>query len=313
MLATYPAAETPGALHPAAVWIDLLDPTDAEARLVAETTGLPVPTRAELSEIESSSRLQHRHGIYRLSLPTASPGHVPSPLGFVLSRERLITVRFSKLAALESYARDSQPDSGDDSMEIFLSLLEAVVDRLADTMERQSDVLEHNSRRIFRNQQEAQQRPARADREMRAVLREIGSAGDVISRARETLLGVGRIGQFVAGTAGDWIAAAQRPRFDTLRADIASLVDYDANLTEKVQFLLDATLGFINIEQNNIIKVLTVVSIVGIPPTFVASLYGMNFKDIPELTWSHGYLYAWCVMIASAVVPVIWFRLRGWL
>jgi len=98
-----------------------------------------------------------------------------------------------------------------------------------------------------------------------------------------------------------------------LRADLASLSDYDARLSDKVQFLLDATLGFINIEQNNIIKVLTIVSIVGIPPTFIASLYGMNFKDIPELTWSFGYWYALTLMAVTAVAPIVWFRIKGWL
>jgi magnesium transporter len=315
MLAAYPKQTgTKEALHPRAVWIDLLNPTDDEERLVTETTGLKLPTRGELSEIESSSRLQRHGAVFTLSIPTTATTQQPSPVGFVLSRDHLVTIRFTALPAFEACAsaiEKEQPEAG--SLEIFLSLLETTVDRLADVLEREASVLEGASRRIFRNQHDAVHRPARADRELRALLREIGSAGDLISRVRETLMGVGRIGQFVAAGATDWMSGAQRPRFDTLQADIRSLVDFHQNLSDKVQFLLDATLGFINIEQNNIIKVLTIVSIVGIPPTFVASLYGMNFKDIPELTWSFGYWYALALMLVSAIAPLVWFRLSGWL
>jgi len=315
MLAAYPKqTQTQEELHPAAVWIDLLNPTEDEERLVAAATGLHVPTRAELSEIETSSRLQRRSGAFILSLPTAPAGQPPSPVGFVLSREHLLTVRFTPLPAFETYAGTITQDAPTvGSLEIFLGLQEAITDRMADLLEREAGILETASRRIFRPAPGSAGRPARVDREMRALLGEIGSAGDALSRVRETLLGVARIAPFVAGNAGDWISAAQRPRFETLRSDIGSLVDYETNLAEKVQFLLDATLGFINIEQNNIIKVLTVVSIVGIPPTFVASLYGMNFKDIPELNWSFGYWYALALMLVSAIAPLVWFRLRGWL
>ena len=137
--------------------------------------------------------------------------------------------------------------------------------------------------------------------------------GDLLSRLRDTLLGIGRIVPFVEAAAATWLPAEQRPRFASLRADIASLADYDTQLSGKVQFLLDATLGFIGIQQSNIIKVLTIVSIVGVPPTFIASLYGMNFKNIPELQWGWGYQYALALMLVSAIAPLVWFRVRGWL
>ena len=121
---------------------------------------------------------------------------------------------------------------------------------------------------------------------------------------------------------GDWKAitaevdeygGALLPRLLTVRQDVASLSDYDAQLTNKVQFLLDATLGFINIEQNNGIKILTVVSVVGIPPTLIASMYGMNFKNMPELQWEYGYLYGIVMIVLSGVIPLLWFRKRGWI
>ncbi len=302
-------------LHPGTVWIDLLDPTDDEAKLVTEATGLHVPTRAELSEIESSSRLRRSRDALYLSVPSAMAGQPASPIGYVLSRERLVTVHFTALPAFEAYAQACrvEPEASAGSMEVFLGLLEAAVDRLADALEREGAALEDASQRIFHPRRASAGKPRRVDAELRALVREIGTAGDQASRVRDTLLGVGRVAQYVVGTVADWISAGQRTRFETLRADIASLAEYQTRLADNVQFLLDATLGLINIEQNNIFKVLTIVSIVGIPPTFIASLYGMNFHDIPELSWSFGYWYALGLMLVTAVLPLVWFRWKGWL
>jgi magnesium transporter len=315
MLASTPNPSPDGAPHADAVWIDLMDPSPEEARLVADLTGLHVPTRAELSEIESSSRLRRRGDVLYLSMPVSLPGQPVTPLGFVLSRERLLTVRFEHLPSVEAYAASCRGADGPpgDAMEAFLSLLEHMVDRLADVLEHEGETLERAAREIFHPDRRTARRATRIDQALRALLQQVGEAGEVGSRIRDSLLGVGRVTQYVMGSVAERITPVQHPRFETLRADIASLNDYQTYLAEKVQFLLDATLGFINIEQNNIIKVLTVVSIVGIPPTFVASLYGMNFHDIPELNWSFGYWYALALMVVTAVLPLVWFRAKGWL
>ena len=148
---------------------------------------------------------------------------------------------------------------------------------------------------------------------MRATLRGVGRGGDRLSNLRDTLLGLQRIVQYVPNHPALPIPADEMARVATLQRDIASLADYDNQLTSKVQFLLDATLGFINIEQNNSIKVLTVVSIVGVPPTLVASIYGMNFKYIPELQWDYGYFYALGMIVLTAVLPLVVFRWKGWI
>ena len=137
--------------------------------------------------------------------------------------------------------------------------------------------------------------------------------GDHASKIRDGLLGVGRIVPFVAEKAENWMLDNTHPRFATLQRDIASLKDYDEHLSNKVQFLLDASLGFINMEQNDTFKILTVVSVVGIPPTLLAGIYGMNFKNMPELSWAWGYAYGWAVIIVSALSPLIWFRLIRWI
>ena len=144
-------------------------------------------------------------------------------------------------------------------------------------------------------------------------MKEISRAGDTLSGLRDSLLGLTRIAGYVPEVAKEWMTPALMPHFVTIRADLASLADYQTRLQDKAQFLLDATLGFINIDQNDIFRILTVVSVVGIPPTLIASIYGMNFKDMPELQWSHGYAYGLTVIALSALVPLWLFRRRGWL
>jgi magnesium transporter len=156
-------------------------------------------------------------------------------------------------------------------------------------------------------------RPVREDADLRELLQRVGGSGDLTSKLRDSLLGIGRIVPYVLGLGIKWLPAEVTPRLQTLERDIASLSDYDVHLTNKVQLLLDATLGLINIQQNNIIKVLTIVSVVGVPPTLVASMYGMNFRYMPELHWTWGYPFGLALIILSALAPLLWFKLRGWL
>ena len=305
--------------------MDLISPTDAERQAVERATGLRVPSQAELSEVESSSRLSTEGGAVYLSMPMSyrSPDDVPmvTPLGFVLSPRHLLTVRFVALPVFDvfaqRFARDAEgaPDGGaPGSGAAFVGLLEAIVDRLADVLERVGSDLDELSRRVFRPDrgEDGGRGAARENAELRATLRRVGRAGDLLSNIRDSLLGVSRIVLYAPEAAEAWLPRELRPRFKTLRQDIVSLADYDAQLTNKVQFLLDATLGFINIEQNNGIKVLTVVSVVGVPPTLMASIYGMNFQHMPELGWQYGYLYGLAVILLSGVLPLLWFRWRGW-
>jgi len=307
-----------GALHDQALWIDMLNPDEATRQLVQSTTGLRVPTREELSEIETSSRLWRDGDTLYLSLPGLVRGEAgesrTSPVGFVLSPERLLTIRFAPVTAFDTYATRCRLGQNADRnpMSLMLGLCEALVERIADVLEREGEELDAVSRRVFRPGDGRRTRPRRAETELRAQLRNVGRVGDLVSKARDTLLALGRMIPFVLANAA-WIAPEHKSRFKILRADIASLTDYDGHLANKVQFLLEATIGFIGIEQNNIIRVLTVVSVVGVPPTFFASMWGMNYRHMPELDWAFGYPMALLVIVLSAVLPLVWFRVRGWL
>ena len=309
-----------------AAWLDLLSPTDEERGLVERVTGLRVPAESEISEIENSSRLVDENGVLTLSTPMVSRDAANvltvRPVGFVLSCDRLITLRYGGSTVFdhvgahwrlpETHLKDGAVQSGA-GVQAFLTILEAVVDRLADVLERMGADLDGVSARVFRNENAPSQSSRRRDAFLRATLADIGRKGELISQLRDGLLGVGRIARFVHETAAKWLQEGEARRLVVLERDIASLNDYDAQLTTKVQFLLDATLGFISIEQNNTIKVLTVVSIVGIPPTLIASIYGMNFKVMPELEWHYGYAYGLSLIGLSIVVPLAIFWRRGWL
>jgi magnesium transporter len=316
-----PAADTRRAnLPPEIVWIDLLNPEASETAFVEKTTSLAVPSPDELSEIESSSRLRARDGALYLSLPliyTAEPDEpMSTPVGFVLTRDRLITVRFAELPSFASFAdRTLAPESPRvTGAGIFIELLEAIVDRLADALERSASELDSLSHRLFRAGPTSplSRRRSIGEADLRVILRRVGHNGDLTSKIRDSLLGIARIVPFVLTLAADWLPHELKPRLETLRQDIASLNDYDAHLLNKVQLLLDGTLGLINIDQNNIIKVLTIVSVVGVPPTLVASMYGMNFKHMPELDWAWGYPYGLALIALSAILPLLWFKWRGW-
>ena len=300
-----------------AVWIDLLRPDDAERSLAERATGLRVPVLADLSEIETSSRLSTENGAIYLSTPMTyldSDGVSRiAPLGFVLSDKFLMTIRFADMPVFDLFADRFAQGSGGGapcSVAAFMGLLEAIVDRLADVLETVGGNLDNISRRVFRPETG---NAAKIDAQLRATLRSIGRAGERLSNIRDSLLGVQRIVLYTAENASSWVPADQKHRVKTLRQDITSLSDHDTQLQNKVQFLLDATLGFINIEQSNGIKVLTVVSVVGVPPTLVASIYGMNFKWIPELQWEYGYFYGLVVIVMSGLLPLLWFKKKGWI
>ena len=301
------------------VWIDLLNASAEEVAFVERITGRHIPTPVELSEIESSSRLRTLDGAVYLSTPLVARADSNDPMvtsvGFVLQEKLLITVRFVELKAFATFSENASKPGAvhHSSAGAFVGLIEAIVDRMADALEGVGHDLDMVSKRTFRDPTIKPHRPAREDADLRERLRVIGRAGDLTSKIRDTLLGLGRIVPYVATAATAWLPPEIKPRLETLRLDIASLSDYDSHLTNNVQLLLDATLGLINIEQNNIIKVLTIVSVVGVPPTLIASMYGMNFKDMPELNWSWGYPYGLALIALSAILPLAWFKIRGWL
>jgi len=312
MLTNYPVGSPSSA-----VWIDLLDPTEEERAQASAHCGIEVPSRSALEEIEASSRLRAKGETLILSMPIASKSQAgdstPTPLGFVLTPRLLVTVRYAELhairPALEHLGQDAKPTSVD----MFALLVEAMVDYSADLLEQIAGRLNDISQRVFlRNAKDTRRNIARSNRMLKQTLAEIGEAGNRLSFIRDSILGLQRIAPFAMESGKKWIGEPVQARLKTVSQDLQSLADFEVHLTDKVQFLLDAVLGFINTEQNDIFKVLTIVSVVGIPPTLIASMYGMNFDTIHEYHWRYGYAWGLFLIILSAVLPTAWFKWRGW-
>jgi len=318
MLTTHPAtASSDSPARPDAAWVDLFNPTADERSKVEIEYGVELPSRDELSEVELSSRVSEKNGVLFLNMPAISRGasldEPPSPLGFVLAKAVLITVRYAQLRSFESVAARMSGDDGRRSgADIFGDLVDEMVDLSADLLEETARNLDVISGAVFSRDVEGGRRATKSNDELHETLIRVGSAGERLSRIRDTVLGLQRIVSYVSGRERDWIPKALISRLGTPQSDLVSLTEYESHLSDKVQFLLDAVLGFINTKQNDIFQVLTVISVVGIPPTLVASIYGMNFRNMPELNWAWGYEYGLALIVLSAVVPILWFKWRRW-
>jgi magnesium transporter len=300
------------------IWIDLLNPTAEESALVASQKKVRVPSLDSLREIESSSRLAVDHEVVYLSVPAVAQGDTPdahlSPTGYILAEGVLVTVRFAALsifdAVVEQVTKDQELRS---PVAVFVALLEATVDRGADVLEHLGAELDKVSKSVFRGDSSRARHIVRSNNALRRALTGVGTTGDRLALARDALLGVSRVAPFVLSLRKSWIKPEMQSKLEAVQKDVVSLNDYESQLSNKVQFLLDAILGFISIQQNDLFKILTIASVVGIPPMLVAGIYGMNFKYMPELNWVGGYPFGLTMIVLSAIATLAWFKWRGWL
>jgi magnesium transporter len=304
-------------LETGGAWVDLLDPSPEEIKRAEDAYGLRVPPRAELEEIESSSRLSREGEALYMNMPVATVDPdgriVPSPVGFVLSDKTVITVHFARLHTTEAVFKRLEAEKGPvTAPDIFALVIEGMVDFSADQLESIAAEFTVLSQRLFRKGVPGRRDIGRMNRLLREMLCQIGYAGEHLSHIRESLLGLNRIITYTMETCRSWPQNDFLERLSTARHDLKSLIEHETHLSDKAQFLLDANLGFINTQQNDIFKVLTIVSVVGIPPTLIASMYGMNFHYMPELSWHWGYWFGLGVIAVSTILPMLWFKWRGW-
>jgi magnesium transporter len=311
------AAADLAALPDSAVWIDLVKPTAAEDRAVERLSGIAVPTREDMQEIEISSRLYIENGARYMTATLMCAADTENPrttaVTFILASHRLVTVRYDEpkpfVLVENKLARASAP--GITGEMVLMELLDAVIDRNADILERAGSDMDNISHHIF--EPEGAARTGHAKR-YSDILIAIGRKGDLTSKVRESLVSIGRVVTFVAaGTEGVKWSKDMREQLKTMQRDVTSLTDHASYLSNKITFVLDAMLGVVNLEQNNIIKLFSVMAVVLMPPTLIASIYGMNFKVMPELEWQHGYPLAVLMMLAAAAGPYLYFKWKKWL
>lgn len=299
-----------------AVWVDLFSPTAAEDKAVERLLGIAIPTREDMQEIEISSRLYIENSARYMTATLMCHSDTDMPrttaVTFILGDHRLVTVRYDlpkPFALVEAkLARSCTPTITGEM--VLMELLDAVIDRCADILERCGAEIDQVSHDIFEPESE---RHGHA-KQYSQILISIGRKGDLTSKVRESLVSIGRVVTFLSAVVeGVKWSKDMREQLKTMQRDVASLTDHASYLSSKITFVLDAMLGVVNLEQNNIIKLFSVMAVVLMPPTLIASIYGMNFKAMPELEWAHGYPMAIVMMLFAAIVPYWIFKWKKWL
>jgi magnesium transporter len=293
-----------------AVWVELVDPTRSEELAVESAVGLELPTREEMHEIEASSRLYQEHSatflIAMVLYGTDTERPMLGPVTFVLAGERLITIRYVQPRVFAAFQAKAlrQPDLKRHGVALFLGLLEAIVDRTADYLERVAGEVDLINQDIFQQAQRASFRP---------ILNRLAKCQSGNGKGRESLVSLSRVISFamLAGQIADNRDA--RDELRSLQRDVQSLTEHASYVSGNLSFLLDAALGFINIEQNEIAKIFSIASVVFLPPAVIAGWFGMNFKHMPELDLPWAYPVALLAMLLSAIAPLWWVKRKGWL
>ncbi len=314
------AIDPAGSVPQDAIWIDLVSPSRAEERAVEQALGVGIPTRAEAGGLQVSDRLAARDGALYMSasVPTgADPAHPLVPVTFVRTGERLVTVRYSSVTSLDPliarYAGGEIQLSG--AGDLLASLLEAIVDRIAERLEKVGAELQHLSHGIFHHPQALARRAGhrlsvgRRTRRLEAIMERLGTQHEVTAMLHQSLQSLIRLVGFWDEHADEGL----RRRMKAIKADLHAVAEHNSGMVAQMEFMLDATVGLISIQQNKVIYILSLVSVVLTPPVLVASIYGMNFHNMPELDWSYGYAWGLGLMLVSAIGPFVVFKLRGWL
>jgi magnesium transporter len=298
------------------LWADLFEPTPAEEKAVESLLTVDVPTRDEMKEIETSNRLYEEGGAVYMTATVGNKLDTQTPessaITFILANERLITNRYVDPTPVKRFMQyvERSPAACTSSATLLAGLLESFVERIADLLERVQTELDSVSHAIFLPQSNG---TYATSGDLHRMIQRIGANGDLVSKARESLVSFQRLLMYVQQATNVTLSQDQRGRFKSALRDVQSLSDHASFLGNKIQFLLDAVLGLINLEQNGIIKIFSVAAVMLMPPTLVASVYGMNFHFMPELDKPWGYPFALLAMVGSAVVPYIYFRRKGWL
>jgi magnesium transporter len=305
----------PGAdIPPDGLWIDLREPTPEEEQFVEKALSIDVPTREEMREIEASNRFYEENGgLYMTAtLVTKLDTDLPerTQVTFILTGNKLVTNRYTDPLPFRRFIAYAarHPAVGTSGSMVLAGLLEAIVNRIADVLEKVgSDVDAVSSKIFFRSYS------ASSPLDFRHVLERIGQSGDLTSKASESLVSLTRLLGFVQQSGNTLVTQDSRARYRTLSRDVLAMSDHSTFLSNKVQFLLDATLGMVSIDQNNVVKIFSVVTVFLLPPSFIAGFFGMNFERLPLLHDRWGLTIGVVSMVASAVLPYVYFKHRRWL
>jgi magnesium transporter len=305
---TAPAALDDWRLPPDAIWIDLVQPTADEERRVEHDLQLSIPTPAEMRELEPSSRLYQEGGATFMTIMVLINADMEypetGPVTFVLAGDRLVTLRYVEPRAFSVFSAQAGREAHlcPNGATTLLNLVDAIVNRASTILERTASEVDALSKEVF----------APTPTDFNAALRVLGRAQVINADIRESLVSLARLLSY--STLASQISGVpeRKERVAEISRDVQFLLDQASFETGNVSFLLDATLGFINNTQNNVIKALTVAGAAFLPPTLLASIWGMNFEFMPELDERWGYPAALVTILLTGVAPLLWFKKRGW-
>ena len=297
-----------------AVWVDLVDPSSTETAAFEKAFGLSVPNKDEVSEIETTSRLHVEQDTLYMTAPliiaSGDEPWIPAPTGFVLSKTVLLTVRFTRSTVFEAVSKELSAGRFEPAL-AYVCILEELVDHMADLLEVTGRDLDDASHIIFRH--DNVRRLSRETALLRQLLLRTGRTSERMARINYALVCLDRMAKFTIERGREWVAQNHVSRLQSVSADIVSLLQYTEGVVNRIQLLQDAATGIINVAQNEVMKILTIASVAGIPPVLVAGIYGMNFKNMPELNWVWGYPYALALIAVTTLIPLIWFKWKDWI
>lgn len=297
-------------LDPDVVWIDLVGPTRDEELSLEKALGLSLPTREEMAELEASSRVYRENGALYATADLIHNGdaEIPAidPVTFVLTKGPLVTIRYfdpRPFSTLDGKL-EREPGLCATGPELFLTLMEAVIDRVSDVLSGNTARVEAIAEHIFTEGRTVG---------FSKLITKLGRAQTANARIEQSLAELARVFAFVALDDRLEASSEAREHLRSLAADASSLSAHSQAVAASINFQLSAALGLINIEQSSIIKIFSVAAVAFMPPTLIASIYGMNFDHMPELHWMQGYPLAVGAMVIAAILPLLWFKKKGWL
>jgi len=245
-----------------------------------------------------------------LIIATGDEPWIAAPTGFVLSKKVLLTVRFVQSTIFDSVSKELNVEHLEPAS-AYVCVLEELVGHMADLLEASSQALDDASHVIFRR--DNLQRLSRETSPLRQLLVRTGRSSERMARVNHTLVCLDRMAKFTIERGREWVTQDKISRLQSVSADIASLEQYAEGLVNRIQLLQDAATGIINVAQNEVMKILTIASVAGIPPVLIAGIYGMNFKNMPELNWAWGYPFALVLIVLTTLLPLIWFKWKDWI
>ncbi|MBP6985704.1 MAG: magnesium transporter CorA family protein [Alphaproteobacteria bacterium] len=293
-------------------WVDLFHPTSEEESFIESWLGVNIPTHDKMHEIEQSSRLYQHDQTLFMTLTMLTHADTPQPeshdVSFVIHNNILITTRYVNTQPFDLSSHENiSKDTYKNGSALLTWMLDKIIDHLADTLESIAKQVEETGRQIFDTQDNSSTSPIK----FRKVISSIGLHQNLLSITQEGLFSATRLLSFISEMPL-FKEPLEKKAVHSMMRDLPPLIEHATFLSNKINFLLDATLGMINIEQNTIIKIVSLATVVFLPPTLVASVYGMNFHSIPELQWEHGYPFAIILMVLAGFLPYAYFKFKKW-